>query len=85
MANQYFLIGHLINIDDNSIIIDTETDKIIVKVSSSMLEKIQNYCNIGGVIGARGKITTTDNKIELICEKCTFLSTTDQQNSANQH
>ena len=76
MSNQYFLIGHLINIGDNSIVIESNTDKIIVKVSSSLLEKIQNYCNIGGVVGVRGKITTADNQIELICEKCTFLSTT---------
>ena len=76
MSNQYFLIGHLINIGDNSIVIESNTDKIIVKVSDSLLEKIQNYCNIGGVIGVRGKITTTNNQIELTCEKCTFLNTT---------
>lgn len=75
MTNQFMLIGRLLEIKDNSIIIENDTDKIIVKVSSSMLEKIQNYCNIGGVIAVKGKITTTDNKIEVICEKCTFLST----------
>ena len=37
------LVGRLVEIKDNSIIIDTTTDKIIVKVSSSLLEKIQNY------------------------------------------
>ena len=76
MTNQYILIGKLINISDNSITIKNDTDKIIVKVSSSMLEKIQNYCGIGGVIAIKGKITTIDDQIELICEKCTFLSTT---------
>ena len=76
MTNQCILIGRLINISDNSITIKNDTDKIIVKVSSSMLENIQNYCNIGGVIAIKGKITTIDDQIELICEKCTFLSTT---------
>lgn len=76
MSNQFMLVGRLLEIKDNSIIIDTTTDKIIVKVSSSLLEKIQNYCNIGGVIGVRGKITTANDQIELTCEKCTFLSTT---------
>lgn len=76
MSNHYFLIGRLLEIKDNSITIENDTDKIIVKVSDSLLEKIQNYCNIGGVIGVRGKITTVDTQIELTCEKCTFLSTT---------
>lgn len=76
MSNQYFLIGHLINISDSSITIENDTDKITIKLSSSILEKVKNYCNIGGVIGIRGRITTTNDQIELICEKCTFLSTT---------
>lgn len=74
MTNQYILIGKLVNIGDNSITIENDTDKIIVKVSSSMLEKIQNYSKIGELIAIKGKITTTNNQIELICEKCTFLS-----------
>lgn len=39
-----------------------------------MLENVKKYCEIGGVIGVEGKITTADDKIEIICEKCTFLS-----------
>ena len=76
MSNQYMLLGRLVKINDNSITIENNTDKIMIKVSSSILEKIQNYCNIGGVIAIKGKITTTNDQIELICEKCTFLSTT---------
>lgn len=76
MSNQYFLIGHLINIGDNSITIENGTDKITIKLSSSILEKVKNYCNIGGVIAIKGKITTANDQIELTCEKCTFLSTT---------
>lgn len=74
MANNYILIGRLSKINDDSIVIDNYTDKIMIKVSSSLLEKIQNYCKIGEIIGIRGKITTIDNKLELICEKCTFLN-----------
>ena len=76
MTNQYILIGRVVKINDNSIVVENDTDKIIVKLSSSILEKVKNYCNIGGVMGIKGKITTTNDQIELICEKCTFLSTT---------
>ena len=76
MANQFILVGRLLEIKDNSIIINTTTDKIIVKVPSSLFEKIQKYYTIGGVISVMGKITTTNNQIELTCERCAFLSTT---------
>lgn len=76
MSNQYMLLGILVKINDNSIVIENDTDKIIVKLSSSILEKVKNYCKIGGVLGIRGRITTTNDQIELTCEKCTFLSTT---------
>lgn len=76
MTNQYVLLGRLVKINDNSIIIDTATDKITIKLSNSLLEKVKNYCEIGGVMGIRGRITTTNDQIELTCEKCTFLSTT---------
>ena len=74
MLNQYVLTGRLVKINDNSIVIENGTDKLIIKVSSNLLENIQNYCNIGGVVGIKGKITTVNDCIELACEKCTFLS-----------
>ena len=76
MANHYVLIGRLVKINDDSIIIDTTPDKIMIKLSSSILENVKNHCNIGGVIGIRGRIGVVNDQIELTCEKCTFLSTT---------
>ena len=76
MLNQFVLVGRLLEIKGNSITIDNYTDKIMIKVSSNLLEKIQNHCKIGGVIGIKGKLATTNDKLEVICEKCTFLSTT---------
>lgn len=75
MSNQFMLIGRLLEIKDNSITIENDTDKITIKVSSRLLEKIQNYCNIGGVVGVRGRLRVVNDQIELTCEKCTFLST----------
>ena len=74
MLNQFVLVGRLIEIKDNSIIIESGTDKIEINVSSNILENIQNYSEIGGVIAVKGKITTSNKQIELNCEKCTFLS-----------
>lgn len=79
MTNQYVLIGRLAKINDDSIIIDSATDKITIKLSSSTLENVKNYCDIGGVIAIKGRITTANDQIELTCEKCSFLSTTAPQ------
>lgn len=73
MLNQFVLIGKLLEIKESSIIIDTETDKIEIKVSINMLEKIQNYEVIGTIISARGKITFNDS-IVLDADKISFLS-----------
>lgn len=73
MLNQFVLVGKLLEIKESSIIIDTATDKITIKVSSSLLEKIQNYEIIGTIIGARGKISFNDS-IVLVADKITFLS-----------
>lgn len=83
MCNQFILVGILLEIKDNSIIINTTIDKIEIKVSSSILEKIQNYSNIGELIAIKGKITTINNQIELICEKCTLFNSKAPKKSAN--
>ena len=77
MANQYVLLGRLVKINDDSITIDNVPDKIMIKLSNSILENVKNHCEIGGVIGIRGRIRVVNNQIELTCEKCTFLSTTE--------
>lgn len=73
MLNQFVLVGKLLEIKESSIIIDTETDKIEIKVPTNMLEKIQDYEVIGTNIGARGKISFNDS-IVLVADKITFFS-----------
>ena len=76
MANQFILLGRLVKINDDSITIDDVPDKITIKLSSSIRENVKNHCEIGGVIGVRGRLRVVNDQIELTCEKCTFLSTT---------
>lgn len=74
MLNQFMLLGKLVEIKESSMIIDTENDKIEIKVSSNMLEKIQNYDVIGTFIGAKGKISSNNDILVLVADKITFLS-----------
>ena len=74
MLNRFALVGRLLEIKDNSIVIESGTDKLAIKVSSNLFEKIQNYCKIGGVIGIKGKISSNDIPL-LVADIITFLST----------
>jgi hypothetical protein len=48
---------------------------IDIVLNAEMARKIENFCNIGVIIGAKGHIDThNEYGLELRCEKITFLS-----------
>lgn len=59
-----------------------ETDFIDIKINGSIADNVKEYCKVGDILGAKGRIQTTilskDNKdikvTEIVAEKVTFLS-----------
>ena len=51
-----------------------DTDFIPIKLFGGVAENTSNYCEKGNVIAIKGRIEINNNKIELIAEKVTFLS-----------
>lgn len=51
-----------------------ETDFIPVTLWNGIAENTMAYCKQGDVIGVKGRIQTTEGKIEIVAEKITFLS-----------
>lgn len=51
-----------------------ETDFIDCMLWQGIAENAKEYCHKGDVIGTRGRIQVNDNKIQIIAEKVTFLS-----------
>ena len=51
-----------------------DTDFISATLFGSVATNTVEYCNKGDVVGIKGRLQTTDDKLELIAEKVTFLS-----------
>lgn len=91
MTNQIFMVGRLVDQPQKdekgaSITIAVprsyknedgiyETDFIPVRLFNGIATNTCEYCKKGDLIGIRGRIESNDNKIELIAEKVSFLST----------
>ena len=85
MNNMFVLVGRIQEIKNEYVIIsvarqfkDEEgnyiNDIVRVVIKGSMFENMKEYCKKGSIIGVKGRIETTNKKIELIAEKITFLS-----------
>ena len=102
MINLVNLVGRInyIYIEDNILEIkcnkklyenDTEVGKeevyIPVIVGDSMMNQIQQYCNINDIVGVKGWLKNRDGKLIVRADKFTFLSslknTNDEGGEAN--
>lgn len=52
-----------------------DTDFIPVTLLSSIASNTCEYCRKGDLVGAKGRIQNTDNILEMVAEKITFLAT----------
>ena len=53
---------------------DYETDYIPCLLWQGIAQNVVDYCKQGDIIGIRGKIENRDNKLQVVAEKVTFLS-----------
>ena len=51
------------------------TDLIPCQVEGTMAENVAVYCNVGDLVGVKGRLAVIDNTLKLVAEKVTFLST----------
>lgn len=51
-----------------------ETDFIDVILWDAIAENTAEYCNKGDIVGIKGRLQTTNKRMEVIAEKITFLS-----------
>lgn len=59
--------------------IDSERNKIPVKVVGKMALTLKEYCNRGDIIGVKGKLVN-DGDIYVLADKISFLSRKDDNN-----
>lgn len=88
MMNSLMLIGRIEKeLDDDKIVIATnrttknekgeyETDFFPITIWQGIKGKVKEYCKKGCLVGVKGKLQIKDDKLLIIAEKMTFLSTT---------
>ncbi len=51
-----------------------ETDFIDCELSDSMTKSASEYCRKGDIVGVKGRLESKENRIVVVAEKLTFLS-----------
>lgn len=89
MLNQVVLVGRLTNIEKleegaNIVLAvqrsfknangEYEADMITCRTFGAVADNTAEYCKRGDIIGAKGRIQTEDDKLIIVAEKITFLS-----------
>lgn len=91
MLNQVILVGRIVEIEEidnhteitisiprtyRNISGQYDDDFISCVVSQNMIHKVEEYCELGNLVGIKGKIAKLeeDKEMRIIAEKMTFLS-----------
>lgn len=85
MTNCFMLVGRIAEIKDNGIVIKVaryikdidgtyKEDLIFAECFEYIITRVKDYCKINDLVGTKGRIQIDNDKIRLICEKFTFLS-----------
>lgn len=51
-----------------------ETDLVPIELTGYIGSNVFEYCEVGDIIGAKGRIQNNENEIHVIAERITFLS-----------
>lgn len=54
---------------------ENDIDNIPVVLKAGVAENTAEYCHQGDLLGVKGRLECNDDKLQLIAEKVTFLST----------
>lgn len=85
MCNNFVLVGRLVttsNVEDGDVILtiglrkeDSEEQELIpICLKGTIANSVNEYCEKGSIMGIKGKIINKEDKIELVADKVTFIS-----------
>lgn len=89
-ANYVVTIGKIKEIKDNILTIEIykwsnentkETIQVDVLITDNMLKNITEYLNIGDITGVKGSLDIFNDKLVVKCEKLSFLSSKNNEES----
>lgn len=85
MLNQVVVVGRIYSMENGELVMavprsfknengEYDTDYIDVRLSKSIEENVSTYCEKGDLVGVKGRLESSINKMQVIGEKVTFLS-----------
>lgn len=85
MLNQAIIVGRINSIENGELVMavprsfknengEYDTDYIEARLSKSIESNVSTYCEVGDLVGVKGRLESDANKMFVIAEKVTFLS-----------
>ena len=86
MLNQLVIVGRIYSMENGKLVIaiprtfknengEYDTDYIEAKLSNAIENNVSTYCEVGDLVGIKGRLESDANRMFVIAEKVTFLST----------
>ena len=86
MLNQLVLVGRINSMESGKLVIaiprsfknengEYDTDYIEARLSKNLVSNVSTYCEVGDLVGIKGRLESDANRMFVIAEKVTFLST----------
>ena len=90
MLNQVVLVGRVKELYDNYLVLaipnqykneqgEYDTTVIPVKLSNNIAEHTRNYCEVGSIVGIKGRLVLEGTNLTIEVEKVTYLSSHTQE------
>ena len=85
MLNQVVIVGRINSMENGMVVIavprsfknengEYDTDYIEARLSKSIESNVSTYCEVGDLVGIKGRLESDANRMFVIAEKVTFLS-----------
>lgn len=85
MLNQAIIVGRINSMENGMLVIaiprtyknengEYDTDYIEARLSKSIESNVSTYCEKGDLVGIKGRLESDANKMFVIADKVTFLS-----------
>lgn len=85
MLNQVVVVGRIYSIENGELVMavprsfknengEYDTDYIEVRLSKSIESNVSTYCEKGDLVGVKGRLESDINKMSVVADKVTFLS-----------
>ena len=85
MLNQVVAVGRIYSMENGKLVVavprsfknengEYETDYVEARITSSVETNVPSYCEVGDLVGIKGRLESDANRMFVIADKVTFLS-----------